>query len=70
VRVNVLKARTLERSRHLWWRGEMASGEVSDGFDTWDELATGVTEEDTPVRVRPALWLHLPNHRIRDPNVR
>jgi hypothetical protein len=48
----------------------MASGEASDGFDAWDELATGATGEDAPVRVRLALWLHLPNRRIRDPNVR
>jgi hypothetical protein len=48
----------------------MASGEASAGCDAWDELAAGATGEDAPVRVRTAFWLHLPNRRIRDPNVR
>src|SRR5919108_2874807 len=43
----------------------MASSEASDGFDAWDELAIGATGEDAPVRVRLALWLHLPNRRMR-----
>jgi hypothetical protein len=39
-------------------------------FGTWDELAASTPGDDTPVRVRPALWFDLPNRRIRDPNVR
>ena len=37
---------------------------------TWDALAAGTPGDDAPVRGRPALWLDLPNRRIRDPNVR
>jgi hypothetical protein len=48
----------------------MAAGEASNPSDAWEELATGAPGNDAPVRVRPALWLHLPNRRIRDPNVR
>ena len=36
----------------------------------WDELAAGTSGADAPVRVRLALWLQLPNRRIRDPYVR
>jgi hypothetical protein len=69
-RVNVLKARPVERRRRRRWSGERASGEASDGFDAWDERAAGATGEDAPVRVCLARWLELPNRRIHDPNVR
>jgi hypothetical protein len=35
-----------------------------------DELATGAPGEDAPVEVCTPPRLHLPNRRIRDPNVR
>jgi hypothetical protein len=46
------KARTVDRSRALWWSREMASGEVLGGMSgIWDERAAGTPGEVAPVGV-------------------
>ena len=67
----MLQACTVERSRRRSWRGEMASGEgLGRRSSLWEDLAAGTAGEATPVEVRIALRLELPNRRIRDPYVR